>query len=165
MKDMNKCVTIGSACVVFTMLLSSCGMRRLEKSPVFEIINARQQQHFPGVMGVPIVTTTDVIIKLKRDLDTREFYADSFWTSGYSDVVFFKKNELKKGDTLKLSMRYTITTLQDSYPIDDPPPATSPKVEPPVVHDGKLLFRYFAKNKQRYFSLKNIEVLEPVYAP
>lgn len=161
-----------AAAILLLMLSAMATSARAQvyyKSGTFKVEKAEKLVVYPGVMGSPITTTVN--FKLVMKTCTR-LTLDSFWMDGYSDKVNISyangstwDGKPMKGDTLNVSFVYYILTQQEGYPRDDLGLQGSNKAEAPVAHKGKALFRYTFGGKNYYYSIKDIENRESIYAP
>lgn len=158
---------------IFILLLLFCAFtgntnaQVFYKSGTFKIANASKRSMYPGVQGSPISTTTSFTLIVKK---CTRFSIDSFWQDGYTDQVSvgYKNGSIwdgkpMAGDTLLVSCTYYRSTSDNrpGMPMFFGSITESPKIK----HKGLLLFRYFINGKPYFFSIKNMEVLESVYAP
>lgn len=140
------------------------------KSGTFSVLKAQKLVVFPGVMGSPVTTTVNFELVLKK---CTRLQLDSFWMDGYADKVNLSyangqswDGKPLKGDTIRVSLVYYMLTTQEGRPSDIPEIQGSVQQDPPVSHKGKAIFRYsLGEEKKYYFSIREIENLESIYAP
>lgn len=140
------------------------------RSGTFLVQNAKKQVFYPGVQGSPINTTITFQMVFKKCV---KIEMDSFWMDGFSDAINIRyKNgnawdgKPMKGDTLLVSLTHYRSTAMPILGDENNPDLTgSRECSPPMAHKGEALFRYKMKSKTYYFSIKNVEKVDSVYAP
>lgn len=140
------------------------------RSGTFQVQNAQKQVFYPGVQGSPINTTVTFQMIFKK---CTKIAFDSFWMDGFTDKISirYKNGDVwdgkpLKGDTLMFTLTHFRSTAMPILGDEETPDLTgSNQCVPPMKHTGGALFRYTLKNKTYYFSVKNIENVDSVYAP
>lgn len=140
------------------------------KSRAFKVVEAKKQVFYPGVQGSPITTTVTCFIIAKK---CTKLELDSFWMDGFADKVGVRykngdtwDNKPTKGDTLVVNFTYYRSTAMPMIGAEILPDMTgSSEANAPVDHKGAMLFRFENKGKKGYFSIKDVEMVNSVYAP
>ncbi|MBU6324696.1 MAG: hypothetical protein KJS92_04340 [Bacteroidetes bacterium] len=158
----------------FCLLLGSLGMNHslhaqmFTRSATFNVQEATMITQFPGVQGSPVVETWTLTMKFKK---ATSFLADSAWAGGKADRLFLDREDGKewtgkaaKGDVIRLTLHLYTSTAEPGTPGFEGS-AGSIVCNPPMKHQGKILFRYGFNDLRYYFSQSAVTRQKPVYAP
>lgn len=151
-----------------TSISHSLHAQLFSRSATFSIQDATVITQFPGVQGSPVVETWTMTLKFKK---ATAFLADSAWAAGKSDRLYIDRVDGKewngnaaKGDEIRLTLHLYTSTAEPGTPGFEGN-SGSTVCNPPMKHQGKILFRYGFNELRYYFSQSAVTRQKTVYAP